>query len=188
MSPTLLRRAATTRDTRWWWTRWSTTFTSFPAASSTPRSPPSSVGSERSLKLLHKGHISSLFSRQIDPESLNGPEERHSVRAPPSRPPRRNYFTLFWLRASYGGSILGQLLVYGPRKDFMLLPLNPYTLIYKKNKCLYYFCISCSRPPAWTPNLHLDLSVCLFLFCFYVITVPFPVNVVQTELFYSAAV
>lgn len=61
--PTVLCRAATTRDTRWWWTRWSTTSTSFPAASSTPRSPPSSVGSERSLKLLHKGHISSLCSR-----------------------------------------------------------------------------------------------------------------------------
>lgn len=38
-----LCRAATTRDTRWWWTRWSTTFTSSPVGSSTPRPLPSSV-------------------------------------------------------------------------------------------------------------------------------------------------
>lgn len=38
-----LCRAATTRDTRWWWTLWSTTFTSSPVGSSTPRPLPSSV-------------------------------------------------------------------------------------------------------------------------------------------------
>ena len=39
----LLLREVTTQDTRWWSTRWSTTFTSSPAASSTPRSLPSLV-------------------------------------------------------------------------------------------------------------------------------------------------
>lgn len=38
-----LCRAATTQDIQWWWTRWSMTFTSSPAASSTPRSPLSLV-------------------------------------------------------------------------------------------------------------------------------------------------
>lgn len=48
-----LCRAATTQDTQWWWTRWSTTFTSSPVVSSTPRSPPSLVCNAHRFKHTH---------------------------------------------------------------------------------------------------------------------------------------
>lgn len=71
----------------------------------------------------------------------------------------------------------------------LLLKLNSCTLIYKKNKCLYYFCFSCSQPPVLhTQSTFGSFSLFVFVCRFYVITVPFPVNVIQTELFYSAAV
>lgn len=51
-----LCRAATTRDTRWWSTRWSTTFTCSPAASSTPRPPPSLVCNAETLLHYTEAH------------------------------------------------------------------------------------------------------------------------------------
>lgn len=87
-SLSLICRAATTQDTQWWLTQWSTTFTSSPAASSTPRSQLSLVRTDASscvvytlhthththpihwhtfmLTLSFQGRLSSLFSWWID--------------------------------------------------------------------------------------------------------------------------
>lgn len=53
------------------------------------------------------------------------------------------------------------LVAYGPVLQRFHVIAAPQ--LYKKNKCLYYFCFSCSQPPAWTHQSMFGSSS-LFLF------------------------
>lgn len=175
VSPTRLCRAATTRDTRWWWTRWSTIFTSFPAASSTPRSPPSSV---RSTRAASDYGWTATFPHCFHGESIQNPFKLLGERE--ERQAHLGQLTLFFF--SCRGLVYHTLVIFlvscfcafvPPTERLHRLGVVAVTqlwleiLIYKKNKCkriflLFFMHHHSLQRGHWTCVWTL-LSVCFYL-------------------------